>query len=689
MAEFLLEVLSEEMPASIQKTGVNSLQRNLLDILREQRVEAEGSETHTTPRRLVVALYGLPDRQPDLDEERKGPRVGAPDRAVEGFARSAGVAAGDLERRETDKGPVWFATVRRGGRPVLDLLADAAPRAMAEVAWPKSMRWGDHDVRWVRPVVSIVALLDGAVVPFSFGPVEAGDATRGHRFLAPEPFAVAGFEDYRDRLKAAHVRIDRDERKALIAEGAAALAKAEGLAVEDNPGLLDEVAGLVEWPVPMIGGFDPAFMEVPPDVLTTAMIRHQRYFPLRDGSGTLAPRFVFVANMEGGDGGRVVTEGNERVLAARLSDARHFWNRDRERTLESRVPDLADIVFHAKLGSMAERAGRMERLAAELASRIPGCDPRLARRAARLAKADLTSGMVGEFPELQGAMGAHYARRDGEDEAVAAAIAGHYGPRGPSDACPTAPVGVAVALAEKIDTLVGFFAIGEKPTGSRDPFALRRAALGVIRLVLENGLRLRLRDVFGSSGRGYDGLGGHLRQEAVDDLLAFFADRLKVHLRDEGVRRDLIDSVFARRPDDDPVRLVARVRALRTFLATEDGANLLAAYRRAANIVRIEEKRDGRRFAAAVDDGLLAQDEERAVVEALAEADAAAGPALDEERYEDAMAALAGLRRPVDAFFDRVTVNAGDPALRENRLNLLSAIRATMDRIADFSRIEG
>lgn len=692
MAEFLLEVLSEEIPAAMQAAGADGLLRNLRNVLRERRVEARDAEAHATPRRLVAVLRGLPDREPDLREERRGPRVGAPDKAVEGFARSAGAAVRELERRDTAKGPVWFATVRRAGRPVAELLADAAPRAMAEIVWPKSMRWGDDDVRWVRPIVSILALLDGAVVAFRFGPVEAGGVTRGHRFLAPEPFAVADFDDYRARLKAARVLIDRDERKAAIAEGAAALAAAEGLEVENRPGLLDEVAGLVEWPTPMIGGFDPAFMEVPADAPATAMVRHQRYFPLRDASGALAPRFVFVANTRGGDGGRTVTEGNERVLAARLSDARHFWDRDRGRTLESRVPDLADIVFHARLGTMAQRAARMERLAGALAASIPGCDAELARRAALLAKADLTTGMVGEFPTLQGVMGGHYARRDGEREAVAVAIAEHYGPRGPSDSCPTAPVSVAVALAEKVDTLVGLFDIGEQPTGSRDPFALRRAALGAIRLILENGLRIPLRGAFrraqghfrddGVAGEGDDG-------GAMRELGDFIAGRLKIHLRDEGAGHDLIDATFAREASDDLARLAARARALRAFLATDDGADLLAAYRRAANIVRIEEKKDGRRFDAAVDAALLTLDAERAAVAALAEADAAAGPALDGERYGDAMAALAGLRRPVDAFFDGVTVNAGEPALRENRLNLLSAIRATMDRVADFSRIEG
>jgi glycyl-tRNA synthetase beta chain len=692
MAEFLLEILSEEMPARMQRRAVESLHEEIKKFIHNQMVTEFSSEFSVTPRRLIVALSGLPDRQDDLNEERKGPKVGAPDKAVEGFARGAGVAVTDLEERETDKGPCWFAVIHSEGRAIADLLAEAVPSAMAALSWPKSMRWGDHDVRWVRPINAILAVLDGAVVPFSFGPVTSGNRTRGHRFLAPDWFEVSGFEDYQTKLRDAHVMIDQAERRNVIAEGAEALAAEAGLVLDDQPRLLDEVAGLVEWPVPMIGGFDPAFMEIPHEVIVTEMTQHQRYFPLRDADGALAPHFVFAANMEGGDGGAVVRAGNERVLTARLSDGRHFWNMDRKQTLESRVPDLEKVVFHAKLGTVAERVARMERLAEHLARSIPGCDPGLAKRAAHLAKADLTSEMVGEFPELQGVMGSYYAHHDGEVASVAEAIAGHYRPQGPSDICPTAPVSVAVALAEKVDTLVGFFSIDERPTGSRDPFALRRAALGVIRLILENDLRLRLRDVFGASHGYLNDTGVAAAADACDvaeGLIAFFADRLKVHLREEGVRHDLVDVVFARGADDDLVRLMARVRALQAFLATEDGANLLAAYRRAANIVRIEEKKDGVTFDGAVDPARLEQEEERAVAAALVEADKEAEPALEEERFEDAMMVLARMRAPVDAFFDQVTVNADDADLRTNRLNLLAAIRTTLDRVADFSKIEG
>lgn len=692
MADFLLEILSEEIPARMQRRAVESLHEEIKKFIIDQNVGSFSSEFYVTPRRLIVALSDLPEQQDDLNEERKGPKVGAPDKAVEGFARGAGVAVADLEERETDKGPCWFAVIHRKGRAIADLLGEAVPSAMSAISWPKSMRWGDHDVRWVRPINAILAVLDGAVVPLSFGPVTSGNRTRGHRFLAPDWFEVSGFEDYRAKLRAAHVMIDQAERRKVIAEGADALAADAGLVLDDQPRLLDEVAGLVEWPVPMIGGFDPDFMEIPHEVIVTEMTQHQRYFPLRDESGALAPRFVFAANMEGGDGGAVVRAGNERVLTARLSDGRHFWDMDRKQTLESRVPDLEKVVFHAKLGTVAERVARMERLAEHLAEFIPGCDPALAKRAAHLAKADLTSEMVGEFPELQGVMGAYYARHDGEDAAVAQAIAEHYSPQGPADSCPQDSVSVAVAIAEKVDTLVGFFSINERPTGSRDPFALRRAALGVIRLILENNLRLQLRSVFGAShgylnDTGVDAAAG--ADDVAEGLITFFADRLKVHLREEGVRHDLVDAVFAREADDDLVRMMARVRALQAFLATEDGANLLAAYRRAANIVRIEEKKDGVTFDGAVDQAKLEQEEERVIASALADADAAAVPALEDEQFEDAMTALARMRAPVDAFFDQVTVNADDAGLRTNRLNLLAAIRTTLDRVADFSKIEG
>ena len=686
MSDLLLEILSEEIPARMQQRAARDLRDRVLAALAEHRVEAPSSRCYATPRRLVLALEDLPRRQPDLEEERKGPRVGAPDRAVAGFAGSLGIPVAALERRDTAKGSFWFALTRRAGRPLPELLGTLLPAAMADLPWPRSMRWGSHDIRWVRPIVSVLALSDGVVVPMSYGPLRAGDSTCGHRFLAPERFSVTGFQDYRRRLEAAYVVLDADERRRRIREDACRLAAAEDLVLQDTPRLLDEIAGLVEWPVTMIGGFDESFMSLPSEILVSAMTRHQRHLPLRRRDGALARRFVMVANMAGGDR---VRAGHERVLAARLADGRHFWARDRRRRLEDRVGDLDRIVFHARLGSLGAKAGRLSRLASELAASIPGCESALARRAALLAKADLASETVAEFPELQGVLGGHHAEADGEDDAVARAVREHHAPQGPSDRCPRAPVGVAVALADKIDTLAGFFAIGERPTGSRDPFGLRRAALGVVRLILENALRLELRGVFERAALLYPGNPDKARAASVaDDLMDFVADRLKVHLRATGVRHDLVDAVF-RHGGDDLVGLQARVAALGSFVAAEDGANLLAAYRRAANIVRIEERRDRLSHGAEFDREALVAAEETALAEALAAAAATAVPALQDERFDDAMTALARLRRPVDAFFDRVTVNTDDEALRRNRLRLLAAIGATLDRVADFSRIEG
>lgn len=668
----------------MQGGAAQTLRDILTGKLLEQGLQASSSHCLVSPRRLVLHLTDLPGRQPDLEKERKGPRLGAPAKAVEGFARSAGVDIEDLIERTTAKGTFWFAVAVAEGRATADVLAATVPEAMAELVWSKSMRWADGDVRWVRPVVSILALLDGNVVAFRFGTIESGAATRGHRFLQPRPFDVTGYANYRKKLETAFVMPDHGERRRHIDEQARSTADEFGLVVDCPASLLDELAGLVEWPVVMAGTFDPGYMEVPEELLTTEMIHHQRYIPLREPSGALAPRFLFVANMEGRDGGSTIRSGNERVLAARLSDGRHFWERDRCQTLESRVEELARMVFHARLGTVYQRACRLKALATWLAPAIGDCDPLLAGRAAWLAKADLASATVGEFPELQGIMGGHLARWDGEHEDVAAAIAEHYSPRGPSDTCPTAPVSVAVALADRLDTLSGFFSVGEKPSGSRDPFALRRAALGLLRLVLENGLRLNILEVLAVAQDGHGGKG-----DVSGAVLDFLADRLKIHLRESGIGHDLIDAMFSRKKDDDLVRLLRRVEALRSFLASADGGDLLEAYRRAANIVRIEETREGRTFDGNVKADLLIEEEERAVAAALEETDAAVLEALEAERFAHAMEALASLRQSVGAFFDEVTVNSNDPALRENRLNLLGAIRSTMDRVADFSRIEG
>ena len=581
----------------------------------------------------------------------------------------------------------YFAVINKKGRPTPDVLREVVEAAMAGFPWPKSQRWGANSVRWVRPIQSILCLFDGAVVPVVFGPIEAGDSTAGHRFLAPARFAVKDFAEYLARISAAKVILDPAERRHAILAQAEAAALREGLVLKADDGLLAEVTGLVEWPNVLAGSIDEKFLAVPQEVLITSMRSHQKYFSLLKADGALAPRFLVVSNMDSADGGKAITAGNERVLRARLSDAKFFWDTDRKHRLESRVAKLAERTFYAKLGTLADKVGRIGALAAEIAGRI-GADPDLASRAALLAKADLSTEMVGEFPELQGLMGRYYALNDGEAPEVAEAIAAHYSPVGPSDSCPTAPVSVAVALADKIDSLVGFFAIDEKPTGSKDPFALRRAALGVIRLIVENGVRLTLSPLFTKA----HGLFPALAQDAAAtsaDLLDFFADRLKVHLKEQGVRHDLVTAVFALGGEDDLVRLLARVAALGDFLGSDDGANLLVAYRRAANIVRIEEKKDGVTYAGPVDAALLGQDEERALAVALDGVGAEVVAALDAERFAEAMAALARLRRPVDAFFDAVTVNADDASLRANRLKLLAAIGAAMGRVADFAKVEG
>ena len=526
--------------------------------------------------------------------------------------------------------------------------------------------------------------------------VKFSNATVGHRFLAPKPFKVKDFADYVAKLRNAYVVLDQAERRDIIGRQAETLAKKHRLTLKPDKRLLDEVAGLVEWPVVLTGRIDKAFMSLPPEVLTTAMRHHQKYFSLLDKKGAMAPRFIVVANSEAPDGGKAIVAGNERVLRARLADARFFWDQDRKRRLEDRLPDLAERVFHAKLGSEADKVERVRKLATALAARIPGADEVAVERAAMLCKADLSTDMVGEFPELQGVMGRYYALGDNEAPEVADAIADHYSPMGPGDRCPTAPVSVAVSLADKIDTLVGFWLVGQKPTGSGDPFALRRAAIGVIRLLLENQLRLPLKAAFDEARKTFrGGLAGHATpkpppvEAILADLLGFFADRLKVHLREKGVRHDLIDAVFALGGEDDLVRLMTRVEALGQFLMGEDGEHLLTAYKRAANIVRIEEKRDGERYDGGADASLLDEDEERALFEGLAEVHAESAPAIAAEEFAGAMSALARLRAPVDAFFDQVTVNCDDPVRRANRLHLLSQIRATMNRLADFSRIEG
>ena len=699
MPELLLELFSEEIPARMQARAADDLARLVTAGLKEAGLGHGEVKTFVTPRRLTLVVDDLPEKQPDLREEKRGPKVDAPDKAIEGFLKANGISREDCEEREQEKGTFLFAVVERTGAETATILPETLASVIADLPWHKSMRWGEGSMRWVRSLERILCLFDGQILQIDTrNDVPCGDITSGHRFLSPEPFSVTSFADYVQKLGDAHVILDREERKSIILEGAQKAAADEGLTLRDDPGLLEEVAGLVEWPVVMTGKIDDDFMDVPDEVLITSMRAHQKYFSLLNADGSLAPRFVVVANTEAKDGGAAIAAGNERVLRARLSDAKFFWDQDRKAELASRVQYLADSVFHAKLGSMAQKVERVTALAGELAGLIPDCDADAVMRAAHLAKADLVLDMVYEFPELQGTMGRYYALNDGEDAAIADAIADHYSPVGPNDDCPTAPVSVAVALADKLDTLVGFFAIDEKPTGSRDPYALRRAALGIIRLILENKLRLPLREAFRKAYWGYNETvtdfentlaDGHQPKLVERDLLDFFADRLKVHLREKGVRHDHVEAVFALGGEDDLVRLLARVDALSGFLATDDGENLLAAYKRASNIVAIEEKKDGASFDGNVSAEKLAQDEERALVDGLSKSAASANAAIGDEQYVTAMEAMSSLRAPVDLFFDKVTVNADDADIRANRLRLLSQFRSTLGQIADFSRIKG
>ena len=711
MPDLLLELLSEEIPARMQAQAAKDLQRLVTEKLKALDLPATSSEAYVTPRRLTLLVEGLPERQPDRTVEVKGPRVGAPEQALAGFLRSAGLASADAcEQRDTGKGVFYFAVSKVAGRPVIDVLAEVITQAMDQLPWPKSMRWAGHDVRWVRPLHNILALLCGGaakqVVPVVWAldranggtdKLVANDRTRGHRFLAPDEFAVAGFADYRAKLAERFVVLDAAERKARILEDGAKLANAQNLVVKPDPGLLDEVAGLVEWPVVRMGAIEPRFMDLPAEVLTTSMRTHQKYFAVETRDGTLAPYFIVVGNMVTSDGGTQMIAGNERVLRARLSDAQFFWDLDRETTLESRVAKLGERVFHAKLGSVLDKVRRMETLCASLAPSVPSAEIQSVQRAAKLAKADLSSSLVGEFPELQGIMGRYLARHDRESAEVAEAIARHYAPAGAGDTVPTEPTAIVVSLADKLDTLVGFFAINEKPTGSKDPYALRRAALGVIRIVLENELRLPLRDVLDSALKlliervahsGHERI--ELNRRVVSEIIDFFADRLKVFLRDQGVRHDLVSAVFAQGGrDDDLVQLVARAKALEGFLASDDGANLLIAYRRAFKISQIEEKKDGMLHRDMVETAKLSQAEEIDLVGSLGTIAALAKDRLAAEDFSGAMAELAKLRPTVDAFFEHVTVNAEERDLRVNRLRLLAQIWNTLNQVADFSKIEG
>lgn len=704
MAELLLELLSEEIPARMQSRAREDLARLLAGKLGEVGLEFKAIRTFATPRRLTAVIEGLPSRSPDLREEKKGPRVDAPEPAIKGFLKAAGLASVDqAEKREDKKGAYYVALIEKKGRPAAEVIAAIVTDIVRNFPWPKSMRWGYGRLRWVRPLHSILCLFDGKVVPFEIDGIKSGKETRGHRFMAPKPFGVKNFKDYEEKLREAKVILDGDERAARILKDARALAAKEGLALVEDEALLAENAGLTEWPVVLMGEFDEDFLSVPPEVLSTAMKAHQKCFSLRDKRGHLANRFIMVANLKAKDGGKAIVAGNERVIRARLADAKFFFEQDRKVMLPDRVPKLKEIVFHEKLGSQYERVQRIWKLAREIAPLV-GADPDLAERAAILAKADLVSGMVGEFPELQGVMGRYYALDQKEDPAVANAIAEHYKPVGPSDEVPREPVAIAVALADKLDMLLGFWAIDEKPTGSKDPYALRRAALGVIRIVLENELRLDLTALLirhaGRLVRHPHRFPNQDWAATVFGLIEFIGDRLKVVLREQGARYDLVDAVFQlgmcqpiMMPGMGNVRdlllIVRRVEALGRFLDTEDGEHLLIGIKRAINILRIEEKEDGVVYDQPPDPGLLKRPEEKALAKAVDQVEKEAANAVAREDFEAAMAAMAKLRAPVDAFFDFVTVNTQEPDLRANRLRLLNRIRATTLAVADFSKIEG
>jgi glycyl-tRNA synthetase beta chain len=767
MPDLLFELFSEEIPARMQARAAEDLRKAVTDRLVAAGLTYDGAKAFVTPRRLALSVHGVPARQPDVREEKKGPRVGAPEAAIAGFLKAAGLKSiGDAKVQPDKKGDFYVAVIEKPGRPALDVIGEILPAVIKGFPWPKSMRWGAQSkepgaLTWVRPLHSIVATFgpeteDPDIVPFNVNGIAAGNETRGHRFLAPQPFTVRRLDDYMDKLGKAKVVLDAERRRDIIVTEAKQLAFAQGLELVEDEGLLVEVAGLVEWPVVLMGSFDEKFLRIPEEVIRATIRNNQKCFVLREsvpsplvgegreGGGeaardakgsSVAPaphvtsrpkpptpphkgegrrltnKFLLVSNMEAVDGGKEIVAGNERVIRARLSDAKFFYETDLKTKLEDRLPKFKDIIFHEKLGTQAERIERIERLAAELAPLV-GADVEKAKRAARLCKADLLTEMVGEFPELQGTMGKYYAEEQDEDEAVAHACEDHYKPKGPDDLVPSDPVSVAVALADKIDTLVGFWAIDEKPTGSKDPYALRRAALGVIRLQLDNQKRLSLIPIF---WKHLDLFSFSLDKTlAAFDLLSFITDRLKVQLREQGARHDLVDAVIAvgqlvfhgdksqllqggdlppelfRSYTNDIVFLIVRrVEALGKFLDTEDGKNLLAGYKRAANIIRIEEKKDGREYTGAPEPTLYKQDEGKALAQAIATAKSEAERAVAAEDFETAMRAMAKLRPYVDGFFDKVTVNVDDKPLRENRLKLLNEIRAATRTVADFSKIEG
>jgi glycyl-tRNA synthetase beta chain len=690
MAELLLELFSEEIPAGLQLKAAEEFKNAVSQKLAGEGLAYEQINCYATPRRLTMVVDGLPESQKDSVSEKRGPKTDAPQAAIDGFLKSSGLKLSDLEKRPEGKGEVYYAVIKKAGRPVSEVLTEMLSETISTYTWAKSMKWNSYNIRWVRPLHNILCVFNGKVLPVKFGHLVANDNTRGHRFMAKAEFAVDNFVDYKKKLLENSVVLDIEDRKNIIKNDSAAIAKSKGMNVKTDEKLLDEVAGLIEWPVVLLGPIEERFMEVPQEVLITAMRSHQKYFSLLDNNGKLAPYFITVANMKSEDKGAKIISGNERVLRARLEDAKFFWDNDRKVSLESRVHGLEKIIFHAKIGTVAQKVERMEHLAKLLAQWIPNCNAELAGRAAKLCKADLATQMVGEFPELQGLMGGYYAAESGENKAVATAIKEHYSPQGPNDACPTAPISVAVALADKIDTLIGLFAADEKPTGSKDPYALRRATLGTIRIILENKLRIPLKVLLENEVDKYPAsLISGKKEKITHDLLEFFADRLRVLLKDQSIRHDLINAVFDGGNEDDLERLTQRVKALDSFLKTEDGANLAAAYKRATNIVLAEEKKDNTSYAGEPKESLLQEPEEQGLYALFNEIKPAVEASLHADEFEHVMKELVKLRHPVDTFFDKVTVNCDDAAVRKNRLLLLSQFRESLNKVANFSKIEG
>ncbi|MDA9553636.1 glycine--tRNA ligase subunit beta [Pseudemcibacter sp.] len=678
MAEFLLEIFSEEIPARMQQKATDDLEKLVTEKLNDAKLTFDGVKSYVTARRLVLSITDLASVQPDVSEERRGPRADAPDQAIAGFLRVAGIAREDLVEREDKKGTFLFAIIDQKGRPASDVIAEFMPEIIRNFPWPKSQRWGAGSLRWVRPLHSILCIMDGDIIDFEIDGINSSNKTCGHRFMAPAEITVNDFTSYNEALKNAYVVLDRFERIENIDSEAQKLAKNAGLTLVEDKTLLGEVAGLAEYPVVLMGSFDEEFLDVPPEALTSAMRTHQKYFSLKDNNGNLANKFIFVSNMKTKDNGAKIIDGNERVLRARLSDTKFFWDQDLKYKLADHLPALNDIVFHAKLATVGARVKRLEGLSGYIAELI-SAEVEKAKLAAKLSKSDLVTGMVDECPELQGLMGKYFALAEGQDDQVADAIADHYSPKGPTDSCPSAPVSIALALAEKIDTLVGFFAIDEKPTGSKDPFALRRASLGIIRLITENNIRIDLDQVILKSASSYD-----LNFE-IDDLLKFFWDRLKVYAKDRNIRHDIIGAEF----NWDFVKMLSKAEALQNFVVTDDGENLLAGYKRAVNILKAEENKDGVNFDGDIVLDQLTMEEEKTLFATLNDVTVKTSDALKREEFEIAMTALARLRTPIDSFFDKVTVNSDNKSERESRLQLLSHIRTTMNSVVEFSKIEG